>query len=121
MIAPSRVSGIRHAQKEELFSRELSILLQKLSLDDPRVAKVFISNVKLAPDRKLCTVYLYSAEGKETVHEIVGVLILYAPSLRKALASATDQRFVPDLRFVFDERYEKMQRVEALLESISSK
>ncbi len=114
----SRVQDIKRAQKERLFFREISNLFLQMTLDDSRVQGISITRVKLSPDKSLCTVYFYAAEGKEFFNEKLEILKLYKPSMRKAIAAKIEARYTPDIRFAFDEHYEKQEELELLMNKI---
>jgi ribosome-binding factor A len=115
-----QVRDIKQAQKEKLLFREISHLLLQLSLEDPRLRNITLSRVKLSPDRSICFVYFYTPEGKETFEDMLELLKLYKASMRKSIASKIEARYTPDLRFMFDDKYEKQERLEQLLEKVKS-
>ncbi|MGE0206645.1 MAG: ribosome-binding factor A [Candidatus Babeliales bacterium] len=119
MTHPS-VSDIKRAQKEKLFFREISQLLFQLNLDDPRTRGISLSRVSLSPDKSICTAYFYTPEGENFFNEILEILKLYRGSMRKALAGKIESRYVPELRFMFDDRYEKQAHLEELLDKVKS-
>lgn len=116
-MSNTRVHDIKRAQKEKLLFRELSHLYLQLTLDDSRLRLVSLSRVELSPDKGLCTVYFYTPE-KETYLEALEILKLYKPSIRKSIASSIKGRYTPDLRFEYDDRFEKQERLEELLEKV---
>src|SRR5581483_1434358 len=105
---------IRRAQKESLLLKELSTLFLQLTMDDPKLANLSVHYVKLSPDGSMCSVFFYSSLGKEHFQEVLPTLILYKPSLRKALAYAIQSRYTPDLLFKFDKQFEKQSRIEEI-------
>lgn len=109
---------IKRAQKESLLLRELSKLLLQISMDDSRIAGVFINRVQLSQDKGTCNVLFYTAAGKEAFDALMPILILYKPSLRKALSTIIPGRYTPQLAFKFDSQFEKQQRIENLLEKL---
>ncbi len=111
-------SAVRRAQKESLILRELSQLYARIVADDQRLQGLTISRVKLSPDKSVCRVFLFTPESHEIFQEKLGILILYKPSLRKALASSIDARHVPNIIFAFDDMLEKQQRIDTLLEKV---
>ncbi len=111
-------SHIKRAQKESLLLRELSKLLMQITMDNRELQGIFVNRVKLSPDRSICLVYFYCADGAEGFKKRMPLLILYKPSLRKALATAIPSRYTPELMFKFDRQFEKQQRIENLLEQI---
>lgn len=109
---------IKRAQKESLILRELSQFFMQITMDEPQLRTLFINRVKLSPDKSMCTVYFYSADGQQAFDKLMSILILYKPSLRKALSTAIPSRYTPELAFKFDRNYEKQKRIEDLLEKI---
>lgn len=117
----SSVSNVKRAQKESLLFREISQLFLQATMDDKRLQGLFVNRVHLSPDKGLCTVYFYTSKGEEYFNDVLQVLTLYKPSLRKALASTIKGRYVPDLVFKFDKQFEKQQRIEELIEQVRTK
>jgi ribosome-binding factor A len=116
----SSVSAIKRAQKESLLFREISRLFMQTALDDTRLQGLCVNRVKLSSDKSVCTVYFYTAQGPEHFNQVLNILTLYKPSLRKALASTIKSRYVPDLVFAFDAHFEKQCRIESLLSSLDT-
>lgn len=117
----SSVSNVKRAQKESLLFREISQLFLQATMDDTRLQGLFVNRVQLSPDKGLCTVYFYTSKGEDHFLEMLPILTLYKPSLRKALAATIKGRYVPDLLFKFDKQFEKQQRIEELIESVRTK
>jgi len=85
-MAGPESKNVKRAQKEEQLLRELSTLLLEITLDDSRLSNLFINRVHLAADKSICTIYIYSPDGKKKFDELKPILILYKPSLRAAIA-----------------------------------
>lgn len=115
-----RVHAIKREQKESLLFREISQLFLQIVLDDSSLQGLFVSRVKLSADKGMCTVFLYTDAGADVFKELMKTLVLYKPSLRKAVATRVPSRRVPNLMFKFDSKFEKQQRIEHLLESIKT-
>lgn len=114
----SAVSHIKRSQKESLLLKELSKMLHRLSLDDKGLDGLIISRVELSRDKGVCFIFLYDAGGQEVYRQKLSVLILYKPTMRKALSSILKSRYVPHLQFLFDETYEKRQRIEHIMNEV---
>lgn len=110
------VRTVKRAQKESFIFKELSKLFHEIIMDDSRFQTLFINRVQLSNDKSMCTVFFYTADGPEAYKELLQTLILYKPSMRKNLAQALDSRYVPDLRFEYDAKFEHQQRLEAVLD-----
>lgn len=116
----NRVREIKHAQREALLYKEISNLFIRLIYDEPSLSQVSINRVELSPDRSVCTVYFYSADGILDFDTKLHKIILYKPSLRSALAKILHGRYVPDLVFKYDEKFEKQKRVEDLIDKLKA-
>lgn len=113
-----RASSIKRSQKESLFRREIGELLQIASLDNPQLQGFSISRVSLSADKSIATVYFFLPEGKAGFEQKLEYLKLFKPSLRKALADRIPGRYVPQLRFHYDDQLEKQIKIETLLDEV---
>ncbi|MFH1644260.1 MAG: 30S ribosome-binding factor RbfA [bacterium] len=114
----TRLSEIKREKKKALFLREVSSFIQKISQDEPVVLKVFVTRVELSADSGICYIYFAGFNGKKDFDEALEILKLYKPSMRSVLAKSLKLRYAPDLVFRFDEKQEKVQKMEELLEKI---
>ena len=115
------VRDIKRAQKEKLLLRTISNLFLQAALDEPRLSGLVINRVSLSSDKSLCTVYFYTSKGKAEFDEKLEILKLYKPSLRAALAKEIKSRYTPDLKFKFDDQFEKHQKLESLMYELKDK
>jgi ribosome-binding factor A len=113
-----RVSDIKRAQKESLLLHELSSYFLRITLDDERLKDLVINRVKLSRDKSSCTLLFYCPGGQERFDALLPLLILYKPSMRKALADSIKSRYTPQLIFRYDAPFEKQLSVEALLDRL---
>jgi len=109
---------IRRAKKEALYYRELSGLFLRVTLDDPQLADLHISSVKLSPDAGVCTLFFFSKKGREGFKNDLPSLILYKPSLRKALSQNIRSRYTPQLVFKYDDQFEKQCKLDSLFDQL---
>lgn len=117
-MALSSVKHIRTAKKEAQLFREISRLFLQASIDDARIQGVFINRVHLSSDGGICYVYFYSANGIQDFEAKLPFLMMYKPSLRKALADSLHARYTPNLVFKYDDKFEKQDKLEKLLNTI---
>ncbi len=116
----SKISEVKRSQKESLLFKEISKLYSQTTREDSRLNGVFITRVGLSKDKGHCSVYFYSPDGLEHFEKVLETLILYKPSLRKALASEIKSRYTPEIVFKFDDTFEKLQRIESLLDKVKT-
>jgi ribosome-binding factor A len=110
--------SIKREQKTSLFMREISSLIQQLSLDEPSLSKVFVTRVNLTPDYSILYVYFSTYFSKADFDEALEVLKLYKGSLRKALSADIAARYTPNLVFLYDEVKEKERKMLDLLDRV---
>lgn len=119
-----RTSLIKREQRKSFLLRELSTMLNTLCEDEPKLSPLYISQVNLSDDGGICYIYMSSTPldpnvtTKQLFEELLPTLVLYKPSMRKSLASVLQKRYVPDLKFLFDENREKMDRINGLLDQV---
>ncbi|HEX4069300.1 MAG TPA: ribosome-binding factor A [Candidatus Babeliales bacterium] len=109
---------IRKAQKESYFYQEISKLFLQITIDDPRLNGLFINRVHLSPDGGTCVVLFLASHGRTEFEEKLSTLVLYKPSMRTALAKTSRGRYTPNLIFRYDEDYEKVEKINRLLDTL---
>ena len=113
-----REKNIRIAKKEALYFRELSEFFLRIRLDDPNLEGIHISAVRLSPDKSVCNILFFSENGSEDFEKQLPKLILYKPSMRKAIAQRIPSRYTPELVFKYDKQMEKQRRLETLFDQL---
>jgi len=108
----------RRAQKESILRKELSKLFLDIKLNDPNFEDIFINRVHLTPDKGTIHVFFYTDQGEEYFKEKLPLLILYKPSIRKALSQLISSRYTPQIIFKYDSTFEKQRRLETLLDKV---
>ncbi len=112
MINSSATAAIKRAQKESLLLREISNMYHTIAMEDDRLSGLFVNRVELSSDRGWVNVFFYTLDGFEKFEKQLEILKMYKPSIRKGLAAGIKGRYVPDLRFSYDAKFEKQQSLE---------
>ncbi len=99
----------------ELIRRELVELIGR-ELGDPRVSRLTITSVDVAPDLSHAKVFFTQLKGATTGAGTSKVLNQAAGFLRRALSRRLRLRTVPELRFQYDVSVEKGAAVSALID-----
>jgi len=115
MGVKSKAHEIKRERKKALFFREISSLIQKISEDEPVVRNIYVTRVELSADTGICYVYFSVHTDKSEFKDALEVLKLYKPSMRSFLAKSLSLRYAPDLVFLYDEKREKIQKIDQLL------
>lgn len=107
----------RQLRVAELLQRELAELIA-YELKDPRLRLVNVTRVEMTADLRMARVYVSHLEGEEAGQEAVSALEHATGLVRRELGQRTKLRYVPELRFLFDEGLIVSQRIDALLQGM---
>ena len=98
--------------------REEIMQIVGYELEDPRLASVTVTDVRVTDNLRDASVYVTVA-GDEDEHKAAMVALRHAaPYVRKQLGFSLSLRHTPELHFVRDTIEEQGQRVDQLLEEI---
>ncbi|HEX8557555.1 MAG TPA: 30S ribosome-binding factor RbfA [Pyrinomonadaceae bacterium] len=107
----------RPEQLAEVIREEVSQIVG-YELEDPRVERVTVTDVRVTENLRDASVYV-TAEGTEAEKaEAMKALQKAAPYVRRQLGVALNLRYTPELHFVRDTVEEAATRVESLLSEI---
>lgn len=117
-MSEKKQTDVRRAQKEKLYYKEISKLFLQISMDDNILSGLYVNSIKLSPDKSVCTVSFISDKGEKDFKERLPNLILYKPSLRKAISQNIQSRYTPQLKFKYDTQFEKQRKIEELFDRL---
>ncbi len=108
----------RQSRVSELVRHALADVLARGDIADPVLAShvVTIPEVRMSPDLKLATAYVMPLGGKDE-KPVIEALDRHKKVLRTAVARRVNLKFAPDLRFLRDETFDEMARIDSLLRS----
>jgi len=115
----TKVRELKRAQKEALIRKEFSKLFLNIKLEDPELSDLYINRVKLSSDKSVASIFFYIDGGQNVFNEKLRKLILYKPSLRKALSRLIESRYTPQIVFKYDKALEKQLEIEKLLDKVT--
>lgn len=123
----STTADVKRERKKALYLRELSLYIDTIAEEQPAVREIYLSRLELSADGGMCYLYFATiapgspdAPSQERFKAALEILKLYKPSMRKALAHGLQARYTPDLYFMFDEKREKLDRINALLDQVQN-
>jgi ribosome-binding factor A len=99
--------------------REEIVQIVGYELDDPRVAMVTVTDVRMSDNLRDANVYVTVAGTDEEAAKALKALQKAAPYVRRQLATELNLRHAPVINFVRDIIEERAVRVEDLLQGIS--
>ena len=102
----------------EMVRHKLSELLSRGEVHDDVLAShvITISEVRMAPDLRLATAYIMPLGGKGA-EVVIAALERHKKYIRAEIAHSLNLKFAPDVRFKFDDTFDEVSRIDALLHS----
>lgn len=104
--------------RQESVGRELQEEIAQIvreEIDDPLIGFVTITDVDVSPDLKHARVYFSVLGSDQQKADSAKGMRRAAKYIRGLIAERMQLRYVPTLRFEFDETPERAQRIEMLL------
>lgn len=107
----------RQLRVGELIRRTLSDVLMQGDVHDPELngMSITVSEVRTSPDLKIATVYVLPLGGGRR-EEAIKALARNKGELRRQITKQMNLKYAPDLRFVLDETFDKMDETRALFQ-----
>jgi ribosome-binding factor A len=102
---------------EGLVQKELSALLLA-KIKDPRLHLVTITRVNVTNDLRSAQVYFSVTEGKERRLGVLEGFKSAAGYLKRELSRRLGLRYMPELKFVYDESFDQAANLNRILKTI---
>jgi ribosome-binding factor A len=104
----------------ELIRRTLSDVLNRGEIHDPELNRLSLTvgEVRASPDLKVATAYVMPLGGRGR-EDALALLERNRSELRRAVARELTLKYAPELRFVIDETFDKMDETRRLFEQPS--
>jgi ribosome-binding factor A len=104
------------------IQKVLSELLRK-SINDPRLETTTITGVKMSRDLRLAYIYFITSKdstsnSKKSKEEAIKGFNSALGFLKRSLARQLGLRYMPNLKFYYDESFDYGSRIDSVLESI---
>ena len=111
--------GSRASRVGDQIRSELADLLVR-EVHDPGIGFLTIVHVKVSPDLLQARVYYTTIGDDKARRESAKALGRAAPFLRRQIGKRLRLKHVPELAFFFDDSIEKNDRIERILQDIST-
>jgi ribosome-binding factor A len=106
----------RQLRVGELIRRRLSEVLTRGEIHDPdlNAMSITVGEVRTTPDLKVATAYVLPLGGKDCDAALVA-LHENRSEIRRAVSRGLNLKFAPEIRFVPDESYDRMDDTRRIL------
>ena len=103
-----------------LIQKVLAELLQK-QIKDPRLARTTITGVKVSNDLRIAKIY-FSTTADETSRQLILEGFKQACGfIKRELAQQLNLRYMPDLKFFYDESIDYGAHIDKILKTVAQK
>jgi ribosome-binding factor A len=108
----------RQLRVGELVRHALAEMLSRGDVHDDVLAShvVTVSEVRMAPDLRLATIYVMPLGGKDLA-PVLEALERNRKYIRGEVARAVNLKFAPEIRFLADETFDEARRIDEILSS----
>ena len=105
----------RQLRVGELIRRTLSDVLNQGDIHDPDLNRlsITVSEVRTSPDLRIATAYVLPLGGGNR-EVAIQALKRNKGELKRALSKQTELKFTPDLRFLIDETFDRLDETREL-------
>lgn len=108
----------RSARVSDLIVKEVSQMLVKGEIKDPRAGLAYITGAKVSDNLSTANIFFSVMDESADVDEVQKGLDSAKGFIRTTLAHRLKMRRIPDLHFVFDTALEKGYKVDEVLRGI---
>lgn len=102
----------------QLIQRELSEILRK-ETKDPRLKMATITGVKMSRDLKNAKIYFSITGTDRRREEVLKGFQSAHGHIKRTLASRLELRYMPELRFYYDDSFDYGEHIDKLLKSVA--
>lgn len=111
-------SKLRLERIGDRIQQEISEMLVRQELQDPRLIGVSITEVKVDRELAFASIYVSALEGSSRSKEVLQGFESASSYIRKLLSMRIELRSFPRLRFYWDPTPERADRIEQILATI---
>jgi ribosome-binding factor A len=116
-FSSSKGPSQRQLRVGELIRRTLSEMLQRGEVHDPDLNRmsITVSEVRVSPDLRIATAFVLPLGGDHK-REAIEALARNKGQIRTQVGRVAGLRHTPDIRFLIDESFDRMDATRALLD-----
>ena len=94
------------------------ILLKKVK--DPRLENARITDVRMSRDLRIARIYFVASGNKQSIEEAVEGFKSALGYVKRTLARQLGLRYMPDLKFFFDESFDYGSHIDKVLKNVKA-
>lgn len=108
-----------YSRSERVGVKIQSVITELLNkkLEDPRIGMATVSGVKLSADLRVAHVYIAVFGDQKRIQEALDGFRQSRSFIRKHIAPKLGLRYMPELRFVHDDSFDRAARMDELIKT----
>lgn len=100
------------------------IIANSINIDKsllPIIGDIYItvSEIRMSPDLKSARIYIIPSMASQDVKEMVGLINEFSYLIKKSVAKSAKLKYVPKLKFFYDESFEQANKIEHIIGEIN--
>lgn len=121
MIKNQKVKEIKTLKREAMILKTFLGVLPKIGIKSSLLLQISFTKVTLSAEKSTALVYIFSAFGKEIAEAAIKLLISYQKQIHFHLCTELQFRYMPKLKFIYDNQYEKIIKINDLIDLANQK
>jgi len=113
------VKSYTRAERVSTLIRDILADILRKHIRDPRLEMATVTGVKMSNDLRVAKIYFSISGGKDRVDGAKKGFESAAGFIKRSLAGELDLRYMPELRFFYDESFDYGAHINKLLKSVS--
>ncbi|NOX32911.1 MAG: 30S ribosome-binding factor RbfA [Deltaproteobacteria bacterium] len=101
------------------IQRAITGLLSR-KMQDPRIEMATVSSVKMTSDLRVAYVYITVFGDKKRIKDVLDGFKNSKGFIKKRIAPELGLKYMPDLKFLYDDSFDKAAKMDELIKSASS-
>lgn len=100
------------------------IIANSINIDKsllPIIGDIYItvSEIRMSPDLKSARIYIIPSMASQDVKEMVDLINEFSYLIKKSVAKSAKLKYVPKLKFFYDESFEQANKIEHIIGEIN--
>lgn len=92
----------------------------KKKINDPRLEMITITSVKMSRDLKTARIYFSISGGEQNIKDATHGFESAKGYIKRTLAGKLGLRYMPDIKFFYDETFDYGSRIDSLLKMLNT-
>lgn len=81
---------------------------------------ITVSEVRMSPDLKSARIYILPNTNINDIAQIISLMNEFSHIIKKTVAKSAKLKYVPKLKFVYDELFERANKIESIIGDINN-